>query len=155
MQIPEPNFFFKLSHKRFSQKILGNIRFFHFYYCSSNFWLVTYWNIFYGFYRNQHCTYLGYVLLEAPREYVLHGPLLSIYWLRLCPHLGGPRPKPRHPERLFIVLMTAAHISPNVFPRREFIGNILGLFLCFIIISFILIIHHIHTHIYIFYFTCL
>jgi hypothetical protein len=35
-------------------------------------------------------TYLGYVLLEAPHEYVLHGPLLSIYWLRLCPHLGGP-----------------------------------------------------------------
>ncbi len=25
------------------------------------------------------CTYLGFVLLEAPREYVLHGPRLSIY----------------------------------------------------------------------------
>jgi hypothetical protein len=27
----------------------------------------------------EQCTYLGFVLLEAPREYVLHGPLLSIY----------------------------------------------------------------------------
>jgi hypothetical protein len=29
--------------------------------------------------RFEQCTYLGFVLLEAPREYVLHGPLLSIY----------------------------------------------------------------------------
>jgi hypothetical protein len=29
-----------------------------------------------------------FFLLEAPREYVLLGPLLSIYCLRLCPHLG-------------------------------------------------------------------
>jgi hypothetical protein len=27
----------------------------------------------------EQCTYLGFVLLEAPREYVLHGPRLSIY----------------------------------------------------------------------------
>jgi hypothetical protein len=26
----------------------------------------------------EQCTYLGYFLLEAPREYVQHGPLLSI-----------------------------------------------------------------------------
>ncbi len=25
------------------------------------------------------CTYLGFGLLEAPREYVLHGPILAIY----------------------------------------------------------------------------
>ncbi len=29
--------------------------------------------------RFEHCTYLCFVLLEAPRVYVLHGPLLSIY----------------------------------------------------------------------------
>ncbi len=34
------------------------------------------------------CTYLGFSLLEAPREYVLHGPLLAVYWPRLCPHSG-------------------------------------------------------------------
>jgi hypothetical protein len=49
---------------------------------------------------NEHCTYLGYVLLEARREYVWHGPLLSINWLRLCPRLGGPCPKPRRPEEV-------------------------------------------------------
>ncbi len=26
--------------------------------------------------------------LEAPHEYVLHGPLLATYWARLCPHSG-------------------------------------------------------------------
>jgi hypothetical protein len=30
----------------------------------------------------EQCTYMGYVLLEAPRKYVLHGPLLSIYLSR-------------------------------------------------------------------------
>ncbi len=50
--------------------------------------------------RFEQCTYLGFVLLEAPCEYVLHGPLLSIYWLRLCPHLGGPHPKPRRLEEI-------------------------------------------------------
>jgi hypothetical protein len=29
--------------------------------------------------RFEQCTYLCFVLLEAPRVYVLHGPLLSIY----------------------------------------------------------------------------
>jgi hypothetical protein len=32
------------------------------------------------------CTYLGFGLLEAPCKYILHGPLLAIYWPRLCPH---------------------------------------------------------------------
>ncbi len=27
-------------------------------------------------------------LLEAPCEYVLHGPHLPIHWIRLCPHSG-------------------------------------------------------------------
>ncbi len=58
-------------------------------------------------------------------------------------------------RRLFIVLMTAAHISPSVFSLRKFLSNIQRLFVWYIIISFILIIHHIYTHIYTFYFTCL
>jgi hypothetical protein len=55
-------------------------------------------------------------------------------------------------RRLFIVLMAAAHISPNVFSLRKFLNNIQGLYLTVQAISFILIIHHIYTHIYIFYF---
>jgi hypothetical protein len=62
------------------------------------------------------CTYLGFGLHEAPREHVLHGPFLDIYWLRLCPHFGAPTLEATLlRRRLFKVLMTAAHISPNVF----------------------------------------
>jgi hypothetical protein len=53
-------------------------------------------------------------------------------------------------RRLFIVLMTAAHISPNVFSLRKFLSNMHGLSLTVQAISFIPIIHHIYTHIYIF-----
>jgi hypothetical protein len=63
--------------------------------------------------------YLGYILLEAHREYVLHGPLLSIYWLRLCPHLGGPRPKPRRPEEIVCSLTDSfSHFTHCVFPLK-------------------------------------
>ncbi len=62
---------------------------------------------------------MGYVLLEAPREYVLHGPLLSIYWLGLCPHLGGPRPKPRHPEEVVYSLNdSCSHLTQRLFPPK-------------------------------------
>jgi hypothetical protein len=74
---------------------------------------------------NWQCTYLGFGLLEAPREYVLHGPLLAMYWLRFCPHSrerGLEATLVR--RRLFIVLMTAAHISPNVFSLRVFLTNL-------------------------------
>ncbi len=41
------------------------------------------------------------------------------YWLRLCPHSGEPPSEATLVQRmLFIVLMTAAHISPNVFFLR-------------------------------------
>jgi hypothetical protein len=52
---------------------------------------------------------------------------------------------------LFIVLMTAAHISPNVFSLRNFLSNIHRLFLTGHATSFISFIHHIYTHIYTFY----
>jgi hypothetical protein len=45
--------------------------------------------------------------------------------------------------RLFLVLMTAAHISPNVFSLRNFLSNIHVLFFLVHSSSFILIIHHI------------
>ncbi len=54
-------------------------------------------------------------------------------------------------RRLFIVLMTAAHISPNDFSLRNFLSNIHSLFLTVHATSFISFIHHICTHIYIFY----
>ncbi len=59
------------------------------------------------------CTYLSFDLLEAPREYVLHGPL----WERALEATLVRR-------RLFIVLMTAAHISPNIFSLWVFLTNI-------------------------------
>jgi hypothetical protein len=63
---------------------------------------------------------LGLGLLEAPREYVLHGPLLGIYWLRLCPHFWEPALEATlDRRRLFIVLMTAGHISPTSFPSKR------------------------------------
>ncbi len=78
------------------------------------------------------CTYLGYLLLEAPREYVQHGPLLSINWLWLCPQSGAPVQSHPVRRRLFIVLMTAAHISPNVFSLQNFLSNKHVLFLAYI-----------------------
>ncbi len=103
--------------------------------------------------RFGQCTYLGYVLLETPHEHVLHGPLLNIYWLRLCPHLGAHVRSHAIRGTLFIVLMTAAHISPNIFSFRKFLSNIQELFH-----STYDIIHtytsHLHD-IYTFYFTCL
>jgi hypothetical protein len=94
---------------------------------------------------------LGYLLLVAPREYVQHGPLLSINWLRLCPQFGARVRSHTVRRRLFIVLMTAAHISPNVFSLPNFLSNIHVLFLTIHSTSFIPIIHHIHTNNYLFY----
>jgi hypothetical protein len=59
----------------------------------------------------EQCTYLGYFLLEAPREYVQHGPLLSINWLRLCPQFGARIRSHAVRRRLFTVLMTAASFT--------------------------------------------
>ncbi len=52
---------------------------------------------------------------------------------------------------LFIVLMTAAHISPNVFSLRMFLSNS-NCFSWYTMIASTHIIHHIHTYNYIFYF---
>jgi hypothetical protein len=90
--------------------------------------------------------FLGYLLLEAPREYVQHGPLLSINWLRLCPQSGARVWSHPVRRRLFIVLMTAAHISPNVFSLHNFLSNVHVLFLIIHSTSFILIIRHIWTN---------
>jgi hypothetical protein len=99
----------------------------------------------------EQCTYLGYFLLVAPREYVQHGPLLSINCFRLCPQSGARVRSHAVRRRLFIVLMTAAHISPNVLSLRNFLGNVHVLFLIIHSASFILIIHHIRASNYIFY----
>ncbi len=99
----------------------------------------------------EQCTYLGYLLLEAPREYVQHGPFLSINWLRLCPQYGARVRSHAVRRRFFIVLMTADHISPNVFSLRNFLSNVHVLFLITHSISFILTIHHIRTTIASFY----
>jgi hypothetical protein len=93
----------------------------------------------------EQCTYLGYFLLEAPRKYGQHGPLLSINWLWLCPQSGACVQSHAVQRRLFMFLMTAAHISPNVFSLRNFLGNVHVLFLIMHSTSFILIIHHIWT----------
>ncbi len=98
----------------------------------------------------QQCIYFGYLLLESPRKYVQHGPLLSINWLRLCPQFESRVRIHAIRRRLFIVLMTAAHISPKVFSLRNFLSNIHGLFLTVHLTSFISFIHHINMHIYVF-----
>ncbi len=54
-------------------------------------------------------------------QYILHGPLLAIYWLPLCPHsVGRPLEATLAQRMLFIVLMTATHISPTSFPSEHF-----------------------------------
>jgi hypothetical protein len=107
--------------------------------------------LFYNRTLFEQCTYLGYLHLEAPCEYVQHGPLLSINWLQLCPQFGAHVRSHVVRRRLFIVLMTAAHIWPNVFSLRNFLSNIHGLFLTIHSTSFIPIIHHIYTNNYLFY----
>jgi hypothetical protein len=47
-------------------------------------------------------------------------------------------------RRLFISLMTAAHISPNVFSLREFLNTHDYFLLCTQYYSYLLYIHHIH-----------
>ncbi len=65
------------------------------------------------------CTYWGFGLLEAPCEHVLHGPLLDIYWRWLCSLFEAPTLEAMLLQRrLFIVLMTAAHISPMSLPSN-------------------------------------
>ncbi len=96
----------------------------------------------------EQCTYLGCLILEAPREYVQHGPLLRINWLRLCPQSGARVRSHAVRRRLFILfLMTAAHISPNVFSLLE--KKLPQQHTCTIFSirspSFILIIHHIQA----------
>jgi hypothetical protein len=70
---------------------------------------------------------------------------------RICPQFGARVWSHAVRRRLFIVLMTAAPISPNVFSLRNFLSNIHGLFLTVHSTSFISIIHHIYSHTYIFY----
>ncbi len=88
------------------------------------------------------CTYLGYLLLEAPRKYVQYGPLVSLNWLWLFPQSGTRVRSHAVRRRMFIVLMTAAHISPNVFSLQNFLSNIHVLFLAYI-----------HRHSYLLYIT--
>jgi hypothetical protein len=94
----------------------------------------------------EQCTYLGYLRLEAPREYVQHGPLLSINRLRLCPQSGARVQSHAIRRRLFIVLMRAAHISPNVFSLRNFLSNIHVPYFIIHSPSFLLIVHNIHMN---------
>ncbi len=101
------------------------------------------------------CTYLGLGLLEAPREHALHGPLLGIYWLRLCPHFGAPTLEAMLLWRgLFIDLMTAAHISPNVLSLQLSLASMYWTSYHIYSNARIRIIHYIHTsHIILHYIT--
>ncbi len=76
-------------------------------------------------YIDQCTTYLGFGLIKAPREKVLHGPFLGIYWLRFCPHFRAPTLEAMLLQRrLFKILMTAAHISPNVFSLQLSLASV-------------------------------
>jgi hypothetical protein len=76
--------------------------------------------------------YILGLLLEAPHEYVQHGPLLSINWLWLCPQFGAHVRSHAVRRRLFILLMTAAHISPYVFPSETSSATYMHCFLRYI-----------------------
>jgi hypothetical protein len=77
-------------------------------------------------YYISQCTYLNIGLLEAPREYILHGPLLGIYWLSSAPVLASVYLVATLVQRmLFIALRTAAQVSPNVFlPSGWLLANV-------------------------------
>ncbi len=76
----------------------------------------------------EQCTYLGHLLLEAPQRICpAWSPSEHQLTSALSP-IWGPRPKSRRPEEVFIVLMTAAHISPNVFSLQNFLSNILYMY---------------------------
>ncbi len=64
--------------------------------------------------------------------------------------IWGPVRSQAVQRRLFIVLMTAAHISPTSFPSESSSATHKDYFLQYTIISFIFIIHRIYTHAYIF-----
>jgi hypothetical protein len=94
------------------------------------------------------CTYLGYLLLEAPREYVQHGPLLSINWLRLCPQ-SGARVRSHRPEEVVYSLNdSCSHLYQRLFPPKLPRQHTCTIFIIHSP-SFILIIHHIQASIYI------
>jgi hypothetical protein len=62
---------------------------------------------------------LGYLLLEAPREYVQHGPLVSINRLRLCPQFEAPRPKPCRPqEAIYSLNDSCLYFTQHLFPPK-------------------------------------
>jgi hypothetical protein len=69
--------------------------------------------------------------------------------LRLCLQSGARVRSHAVRRSLFIELMTAAHISPNVFSLQNFLSNINVLFFIIHSPSFILIIHHIQASNYI------
>ncbi len=97
---------------------------------------------------NKYSTYLGFSLLEAPCEHVLHGPLLGMYWLQLCPHFGAPTLEAMLLLlRLFIVLMIAAHISPNVFSLQLSLANVLNILLQYNQCTHTYYTLHSHSHI--------
>ncbi len=75
--------------------------------------------------------------------------------LALSP-FGGPSPKPHRLEGMFIVLMTAAHISPNISSLRNFLSNIHELFLTVQATSFnTYYTSHLYAHLHLlFYMSC-
>ncbi len=87
-------------------------------------------------------TWAMFFLRLSPSEHQL-APALSPFGARVRSHAVR--------RSLFIALMTVAHISPNVFSPQNFLSNIHGLFLTVHATSFISFIHHIYTHIFIFY----
>ncbi len=108
------------------------------------YWAVDSSLILIHYFSNVH-TWAIFFLWHLTNTYVQHGLLLSINWLRLCPQSGARVRSHAIRRRLFIVLMTAAHISTNGFSLWDFLGDIHILILIIHSTSFILIIHHIRT----------
>jgi hypothetical protein len=96
------------------------------------------------------CTYLGYLLLEAPREYVHHGPLLASTNSGFVPNMGPASEATLAEEVVYSPYDSCSHFTQRLFPPK-LPRNIHELFLTIHSTSVISIVRHIHASNYIFY----
>jgi hypothetical protein len=97
----------------------------------------------------EQCTYLGYFLLEAPREYIQHGPLLAP---ALSP-IWGPHPKPRHQEEVVYSLNddSCSHFTQRLFPPKLPQQHAWIISYSTVNIIHIFYTSHLHAHLFIFF----
>jgi hypothetical protein len=88
----------------------------------------------------EQCTYLGYLLLEAPRKYVQHGPPSEHQLTPALSPIWDPHPKPSCPEEVvYSPNDSCSHFTQRLFPPN-FLSTIHVLFFiihsCLLYITF-------------------